>query len=165
MFHTNLVRYMRIKEKTPKDFYNNKDPRLNISRRQFFRLKSGEDTPTVNTILKMAKVLGVNPNELTKQEPKDATESFEEAARKGVKLADCEKRPDELEKAYSAIDTIREQRDAALKGWTEANHIARSANDLAKRAHETTRRFFAIYFALGMFFGATALMLIVALLS
>lgn len=71
MFHTNLVRYMRIKEKTPKDFYNNKDPRLNISKSQFFKLRRGDDYPQVETILKMAKVLGVEPNELTKRDDKE----------------------------------------------------------------------------------------------
>lgn len=71
MFHTNLVRYMRIKEKTPKDFYNNKDPRLNISKSQFFKLRRGDDFPHIDTILKMAKVLGVDPNELTKRDDKE----------------------------------------------------------------------------------------------
>lgn len=64
MFHTNLVRYMRIKEKTPKDFYSNKDPRLNISKSQFFKLRRGDDYPQTETLRKIAKVLGVQPETL-----------------------------------------------------------------------------------------------------
>lgn len=70
MFHTNLVRYMRIKEKTPKDFYNNKDPRLNISESKFHRIKSGKAQPSTSDQVKIARVLGVEPLELMKHEPK-----------------------------------------------------------------------------------------------
>lgn len=71
MFHTNLVCYMRIKKKTPKDFYNNKDPRLNISKSQFFKLRRGDDYPHVDTILKMAKVLGISHKELIKHDAEE----------------------------------------------------------------------------------------------
>lgn len=77
MFHTNLVRYMRIKEKTPKDFYNNKDLRLNISKSQFFKLRRGDDYPQIETILKMARVLGVDPNELTKRDDQKVPDDFD----------------------------------------------------------------------------------------
>lgn len=155
MFHANsphtvlserLHNYLRRKELTHAEFAK----LAGIGTSTVTRCLNNDYIPSTEVYRKIAAVMKVEPETLAKHEPK---------------ASPCEKQPDELEKAYSAIDTIREQRDAALKGWTEANHIARSANDLAKRAHEAARRFFAIYFALGMFFGATALMLIVALLS
>lgn len=101
---------MRIKEKTPRDFYNNKDPRLNISKSQFFKLRRGEDYPQIETILKMAKVLGIDANELTKHDAEEeGAKLYKEAARKSTQTSYDAK--EQLEDFESVLDCIIDYQD------------------------------------------------------
>lgn len=84
MFPTNLVRYMRIKEKTTKDFTQNSDPTLNIPRSTFYYILKGENTPSPENARKIAKVLGIEAETLFKHDDKEREEEEFEAERKEV---------------------------------------------------------------------------------
>lgn len=72
MFPTNLARYMRIKEKTVKDFTQNPDPTLNIPRSTFYYIMKGVNTPSPRNAEKIAKVLGIKAETLFKHDDREA---------------------------------------------------------------------------------------------
>ena len=82
MFHTNLVRYMRIKEKTVKDFTQNPDPTLNIPRSTFYYILKGENTPSPRNAEKIAKVLGIEAETLFEHDDKEEKTEFDDLSEK-----------------------------------------------------------------------------------
>lgn len=60
MFHAKLKQLMKEKKKSPRDFYANRNPILNISKGEFYKILNGEHIPQVHTINNIALVLGVD---------------------------------------------------------------------------------------------------------
>lgn len=165
MFHENLKRYMRIKEKTARDFISNQNPLLRIPKSTFYDILAGRNTPSPENANKIAQVLGIKSETLFKKDDKNLNQIH---SLKNIKKA----KQTTVEEAIKR-EQGEDEKDREIEFWKSAHNRLNNAyfqytREYDKKLNDASRlawHYYLLGFALGIFVGVFGLMTVVALLS